>query len=163
MTYKIIKFDENTGMATVKFDNSTTPVAIKLPIQDSQFLTGTELDFYIYGFRPAETVYENVSGIGNISEIQALIQEDPTPTMSDIEVSSLIREKRNNLLFKTDYTQLLDSPLSTELKEKFAVYRQQLRDITEQETFPKNISWPTNPTDFVTPVVTIGSDIPPTV
>jgi len=41
-----------------------------------------------------------------------------------------LREKRDMLLAKTDWTQLPDSPLNSETKQAFAVYRQALRNIT---------------------------------
>lgn len=55
---------------------------------------------------------------------------------------SIIREKRNELLANSDWTQLPDVPLAT--KEAWAIYRQQLRDITEQPD-PFNITWPVPP------------------
>jgi hypothetical protein len=42
----------------------------------------------------------------------------------------VIREKRNGLLFASDWTQTLDAPLTAEKKAEWAAYRQQLRDIT---------------------------------
>ena len=44
-----------------------------------------------------------------------------------------VREKRNRLLSTSDWTQLPDNPLSQEKELEWATYRQQLRDITEQE------------------------------
>jgi hypothetical protein len=49
-----------------------------------------------------------------------------------------IRQKRNRLLAESDWTQLADSPAD---KDKWAVYRQELRDITIQED-PFSIIWP---------------------
>ena len=53
-----------------------------------------------------------------------------------------VREKRNNLLTESDWTQLQDSSLSESDKEKWALYRKELRDITDQEGFPFDITWP---------------------
>ena len=50
--------------------------------------------------------------------------------------------KRQMLLQQSDWTQLPDVPLAT--KETWAIYRQTLRDITEQ-TDPFNINWPVRP------------------
>ena len=52
------------------------------------------------------------------------------------------KSRRNALLSQSDWTQLPDNNLSDEEKESWKVYRQQLRDITEQSGFPHNISWP---------------------
>jgi hypothetical protein len=49
-----------------------------------------------------------------------------------------IRHERNRLLAESDWTQLADSPAD---KDKWAVYRQELRDITIQED-PFSIIWP---------------------
>ena len=53
-----------------------------------------------------------------------------------------VRSQRNALLSASDWTQLPDVPLAT--KETWAIYRQALRDITEQ-TDPFNINWPVRP------------------
>ena len=55
----------------------------------------------------------------------------------------LIVQKRNKSLQKSDWTQLPDVPLET--KAIWAIYRQALRDIPQQETFPENVIWPTPP------------------
>lgn len=55
---------------------------------------------------------------------------------------TLIRAERDRCLLACDWTQLPDVPLAT--KEIWAVYRQALRDITEQED-PFNIQWPSLP------------------
>lgn len=42
---------------------------------------------------------------------------------------SVHRSERNELLFKSDWTQGIDSPLTDEQKATWRVYRQQLRDL----------------------------------
>ncbi len=54
----------------------------------------------------------------------------------------IVKQKRNQLLLASDWTQLPDVPLST--KNNWAVYRLALRDITTQDD-PFNITWPTSP------------------
>jgi len=53
-----------------------------------------------------------------------------------------IREKRNRLLFESDWTQTTDVPISETEKNKWKVYRQALRDITKQEKFPAFVVFP---------------------
>lgn len=53
-----------------------------------------------------------------------------------------IRKKRDELLNKTDWTQMADTALSEEKQEKYRIYRQALRDVPEQEGFPYDVSWP---------------------
>ncbi len=52
---------------------------------------------------------------------------------------------RNMILANTDWTQMPDSPLTTEQKAAWATYRQALRDVTAQEGFPNSIQWPVSP------------------
>ena len=52
--------------------------------------------------------------------------------------------KRQELLQKSDWTQLQDVPGD---KSLWATYRQALRDITDQENYPLIIDWPKAPTD----------------
>lgn len=60
----------------------------------------------------------------------------------DIALAEEVRAQRDALLADTDWTQMGDSPLTDESKAEFAVYRQNLRDITSQAGFPSDISWP---------------------
>lgn len=52
------------------------------------------------------------------------------------------RHHRNELLSSSDWTQLADCPVNSAF---WATYRQELRDIPEQEGFPYNVVWPTEP------------------
>lgn len=60
---------------------------------------------------------------------------------SSFRKSSKIRSKRNKLLQESDWTVLSDVTFSDEWKS----YRQELRDITLQPTFPDEVTWPTKP------------------
>ena len=61
------------------------------------------------------------------------------------ELATEIRSKRNLLLAETDYLLMPDYPISEEYLEKVKEYRQQLRDITEQENFPTIVVFPEFP------------------
>lgn len=84
------------------------------------------------------------------------ISSDPVTQMIDVstntltsrirpvnEVANEVRFMRNQLLAETDWTQLSDVDLS--IKQKYIVYRQELRDISGQPGFPLDITWPTKP------------------
>jgi len=76
------------------------------------------------------------------------IQLSPdTDKMTQLYTSeyNFIREKRNDLLYKTDWTQIPGGPLSDDKKAEWALYRQQLRDMTIEGTCPLNFVWPTPP------------------
>lgn len=64
---------------------------------------------------------------------------DLTPTEKGLN----IKQKRIALLQATDVYALSDRTLPTAMQN----YRQALRDITEQETFPNSVVWPTLPVD----------------
>jgi hypothetical protein len=53
-----------------------------------------------------------------------------------------IREKRNDLLSASDWTQLSDASVD---KTSWAQYRQALRDLPGQSGFPYLINWPVSP------------------
>ena len=56
------------------------------------------------------------------------------------------RGQRNDLLSKSDWTQALDSPLSDSKKTEWQTYRQQLRDMPQQDGFdPLNPVYPDEP------------------
>lgn len=69
---------------------------------------------------------------------------DNTPAITDEMKWDTARGIRLTLLNKTDWTQMPDSPLSESKRAEWAVYRQALRDITNQSD-PDNITWPTAP------------------
>lgn len=77
---------------------------------------------------------------------QFQINEIPAPT--DEELAKQVRATRDALLEKTDYLLMSDYPISEEYLKKVKEYRQQLRDITEQEGFPKNVVFPTLPEEI---------------
>lgn len=62
-----------------------------------------------------------------------------------------VRAVRDSLLARTDYLLMQDYPLSAEDKKNMETYRQALRDITKDPSFPwigtpvENIPWPKNP------------------
>lgn len=55
---------------------------------------------------------------------------------------SIIRDKRDYLLSRSDYTQISDWPGD---KVAWSTYRQQLRDIPQTYTDPYSVVWPTPP------------------
>jgi len=53
-----------------------------------------------------------------------------------------IRSERNQKLIDSDWTQIPDSAVD---KDAWRVYRQELRDITKQSSFPYAVIWPRQP------------------
>jgi len=56
--------------------------------------------------------------------------------------SAEVRRRRNRLLSETDYTQIPDFQGSEVEKLNFAQFRQQLRELPQQEGFPFSYVWP---------------------
>ena len=67
----------------------------------------------------------------------------PVASMDTARQEGVIKDKRNKLLDASDWTQMPDVPQET--KEKWATYRQALRDITEQEGYPFDVTFPEKP------------------
>jgi hypothetical protein len=55
-----------------------------------------------------------------------------------------VRSQRNNLLAKSDWTVLADSPLTEEQRTEWVTYRQALRDISNADGFPY-VAFPAEP------------------
>lgn len=56
-----------------------------------------------------------------------------------------VRDRRNALLAESDWTQLADSPLDADAKLAWALYRETLRMIPQQDGFPETVNWPPKP------------------
>lgn len=60
-------------------------------------------------------------------------------------LANLVRERRDDLLRQTDWTLLRAIEMGQSVPTEWSNYRQALRDITEQEGFPFNVAFPTQP------------------
>ena len=59
--------------------------------------------------------------------------------------ASSVREQRNELLSKSDWTQISDSSLTEAEKTAWQTYRQALRDLPSADGFPFDVTFPTKP------------------
>lgn len=59
------------------------------------------------------------------------------------QLAANVRAQRDSLLLSTDWTQAADVPQAT--KDKWAPYRQALRDVPQQAGFPESVVWPVKP------------------
>jgi hypothetical protein len=73
-------------------------------------------------------------------QVTAASAEEIAERLQDKEAE--VRQQRNELLSACDWTQLPDSPAD---HEAWATYRQELRDVTAQEGFPWDVTWPEAP------------------
>ena len=82
---------------------------------------------------PVGSTYEGVV----VYSVSSIV--DHTPTDEEIYAA---RQERNALLVASDWTQVADAPVD---QAAWAAYRQELRDVTSQETFPSEVTWPVAP------------------
>jgi hypothetical protein len=59
--------------------------------------------------------------------------------------NALIKSKKDYLLYRSDWTQIPNNSLTVEQQQAWAIYRQELRDVTSQSGYPFNVIWPTPP------------------
>ena len=87
---------------------------------------------------PSEPVFEDgwVYTVAVTDKTQEELQAD-----ADSQAAK-VRAQRNQRLAESDWTQLADAPVDS---LGWAVYRQELRDITQQNGFPWNVVWPNKP------------------
>ena len=74
-------------------------------------------------------------------------QETEFQASLDAATAANYRSTRNNLLADTDWTQVNDSPLANDVKTQWAVYRSELRNITDLDEWPNlaDEDWPIAP------------------
>lgn len=81
----------------------------------------------------------------NLETLEVESQENP---FNLFDINRWMRERRNNLLIESDWTQGDDSPLSDSKKTEWQTYRQALRDVpanNSSATVREDITWPTQP------------------
>lgn len=95
---------------------------------------------------PAEYIVSGVNvPLPNAKIVNGVLTNIP-PVVSESAQWASVREKRDLLLIASDWTDTYSAPtrLGQELYDAWQVYRQNLRDITNQPD-PFNIIWPTPP------------------
>jgi hypothetical protein len=72
----------------------------------------------------------------------------PPPAPTPEELAEQARAERNHLLAESDWTQLPDAraAMGAEKAAEWDAYRQALRDVPDQPSFPTDIVWPVKPT-----------------
>ena len=73
------------------------------------------------------------------------VPAEPTPEEIKAQREAEVRAGRDARIAETDWTQVLDAPITTPCREAFRVYRQALRDVPQQAGFPEEVIWPEKP------------------
>lgn len=123
-------------------------VSFALPVQPED-VERLGFGIYEYASQPEPGLFERVvecSPVRNEEGVYTQTWRIISMSDSEREVATEqqwmnVASQRNHLLYLCDWTQLADSNVD---KAGWAVYRQALRDITEQSD-PFNIVWPTPP------------------
>lgn len=76
-----------------------------------------------------------------------IVEEEynPEDEMTDEELASRVRMRRDSMISRTDFYVQSDYPSDPEGLEAVKAYRQALRDVPEQSGFPRNVQWPSLP------------------
>ncbi len=96
----------------------------------------------------ADLSWAGLEGKGLLLEaaaIEAGVSAESLFTAKEIGATTCgrqVREQRDLLLSASDWTQVADAPVD---KIVWSAYRQQLRDVSEQDGFPWIVNWPTKP------------------
>ncbi len=92
-------------------------------------------------FREYEEEVTDEEGVTTTNVVTVQDQIDAYETANTAALAATERAKRDDLLKATDHYGLSDVTMSDEM----ATYRQALRDVPQQETFPQEITWPEKP------------------
>ena len=72
-------------------------------------------------------------------------QEQAYTARKNEEAATAVRAERDKLLASCDWMAIKAFEAGSTLSTEWATYRQALRDVTAQEGFPNEITWPTQP------------------
>jgi len=130
-----------TAWKNLSYPNSLSD----LELSDMSWSGNAGCAFYPYTeVTPEWNQFYTLSPVVNVVDAEAktvtgTITATPIP---DADAWVLVRRMRNDKLTLCDWTQLSDAPLTPEQQAAYAVYRQELRDITKQPD-PQAIVWAT--------------------
>lgn len=116
-----------------------------IALTDAQAQTLLEYNGFVF-IEPTE---DGVTVTPNTEAWDGWKAEQPDPAVA---LAAEVRTQRDALLTACDWTQMPDSPLDEETKAAWATYRQELRDVPQQEGFPETVTWPEEPADNTTTV-----------
>lgn len=95
----------------------------------------------------ARAFIPNAEGNRQWNQYQSWLTEGNTPDPKDvIDPWVAIRSQRDAKLSQSDWTVLTDVPLTSAKKTNWKTYRQELRDLPQNQTDTDNITWPSDPT-----------------
>ena len=171
--YKILFIDTTESMVVFKFTKEDVRDFVTRKYYDgtlneeklSQLVKSAQYEAYNFHLRDTESAPftpESWEGTLKTMDVENCEQYDPSShraaevweeTDSEINIrytvtefsveekANNIRKRRDSLLRHTDNYAYSDRTMPDEIK----AYREALRDITDQESFPESVSWPLEP------------------
>ena len=116
-----------------------------------------EIDHPVYGWIPFTCNPGDTGATFDVAALHAEMSDDPLtaayvpPSQEELDAQAAfeVRLHRDNILISS-VDPIVSNPLrwgdlSEEKKAEWATYRRALLDITLQEGFPHNVTWPTSP------------------
>ncbi len=146
--HEILDFEPSIGGILVRYYTDNFPSGftynIDLPVVDGKYPTEEEIQEIIKHYEPRGQI-ERALAIESTSVPASLLNLVKHTGQNPETKAVNVRLERDELLKDSDFSQLPDVPFSEIEKQAWASYRQQLRDITEQEGFPENVIFPKRP------------------
>ena len=141
----------NTGEIITNLQMAFPNVSIPLSITPED-LNALGVDPVLEGPQPILTRFQSAIRTGPEQDSKGnwmwvYVAVDYTPEQIEqatVQQWIIVRADRDGRLQESDWTQLSDVPLTEEKKAEWVVYRQALRDVTNQPD-PFEITWPTKP------------------
>ncbi len=96
-------------------------------------------DNWVYAWTEQEMFTEYTDDNGDVQTVEA--QKTAYDTAATALTAAQARSQRDLLLSETDHYGLSDVTMPDDM----TTYRQALRDVPQQETFPSSITWPEKP------------------
>lgn len=96
-------------------------------------------------YPPEAAVWCNTRGDCSIQQVDGKYQIIENPPVSLEILAENARLERDRKITETDYYMMSDYPLNPQNLEELKVYRQALRDVPQQEGFPRDVRWPDVP------------------
>ena len=118
---KYTKYDADTGEVILNFTASGRDLELNSPFVEGWFKQG---EYLIVNGKPER------------------IEKEPID-QTEMYALSILRFTRDDILQKSDWTQVADAPVD---RDAWATYRQQLRDLPVNTIDPRTPTWPTPPT-----------------
>lgn len=144
MNYKIIGFDETTSTLTIQYDDMSIRAVI-LPIsEDGKVPAGDDLHALIAALPPMNA--PRAPAIANASQIaEMVVPATIPPEAAKLVTWGKVRMARNILLTESDFSVMIDSPISDEDRPAWIAYRAALRGLTASTDDPSAVVWPARP------------------